>query len=1194
MFAKQGKQISGNRVFLFVTGGGDAIDAIDTLGEDPHAALPPPAGALHVENGKMDLYTDSSNPFDITGQANIRQHILPLLKRLIDSPDYDIIVFGYLAWVYPPEDNDYFIRELAKLSGSTRKPIIVCVKNDSDYCVDIRERIRKAGVPAFRTMEGCMKAVDGLAAIAPRLADPKEAPQKHKQPRGPIRFNPFIPPQDISDPVKFADALIGHMRADGRDNAYETEVHALYRALGIYVRPFTVITNPDNIPELPEGEKTVLKIITVSEHKSKMGGVRIVPRAEAASAIKNLFMVPGAVAVVAIQYAEQAPGTDELIVGVTRSTCGTVATFGAGGTRTDEKFRRAYMPINLSFLPFSADGLINAAPGTDRLSPAVRAAARDAVNKIVAFMKEYAKRGKYTINDFEINPMIYDTEGRLNACDAVLRTSEKSPQNPGGTSALMKNVQRFLDPEKIAVVGATDRDHIAMLIKNLAQAMAPDEMKRRLYLVNPRRAAAGENFDGIPYIAKTPRDADLCIIMLKSDDAAKASAKLIRDGMRVMVITAGFSETEKGEQNEALIKNALKEERGPESILFGSNTMGFATHRLRATFARHPQTGMNLYPDGDVALITQSGTFLAAAMSQLKHTRFKYGICLGNCEQTGPAPFLRYVLENEPGIKTIGMYIEGINNADEADEVLELINRARSEGRRVIIHKGGVTARGMRAAATHTGAGASRFDTFESVYEKAGAEVTKSYEKWLDIMDEAARHASKTGIAVPAAGATVAMGEGGERTSAAAGIDDLIETLGNEPGFEGMHHRLQSGKAATVKKIDRKNPFYAGIHAYKKGHYARALDIFRKLGVHETISMATLIYSADCLMHLERYNEAIEAAMRGLRVVDSLVSGTPGKRDRVKSIFFGVLFHSAAAMGDIEEALDFARQGVQRAPTSPHSYIHLGSALVLVARNEKDLGRAAALITEAEGNAAEAERRLAGWTDRPVNKPRLACAKLRASAGHVRDRILMLALFVGMDAEFSGQLTARPVADDEKIILSERLFMRGANDTELVQVRQALASILGENGHFEILDTRTIRQRVTNAGASKDKLAVVMTPEDVNDAGAWRGVDAKTAVKASVIIVDDKLTGANYLYLTGLIGLARAVMAKDMTRISGYYSLLTGTPISNKALAQLRGEALNTVAFALAAMLRFRPVAPIDAAELEALKIKMEVFLIAA
>jgi hypothetical protein len=206
----------------------------------------------------------------------------------------------------------------------------------------------------------------------------------------------------------------------------------------------------------------------------------------------------------------------------------------------------------------------------------------------------------------------------------------------------------------------------------------------------------------------------------------------------------------------------------------------------------------------------------------------------------------------------------------------------------------------------------------------------------------------------------------------------------------------------------------------------------------------------------------------------------------------------------------------------------------------------------------------------------------------------MLALFVGMDAEFSGQLTARPVADDEKIILSERLFMRGANDTELVQVRQALASILGENGHFEILDTRTIRQRVTNAGASKDKLAVVMTPEDVNDAGAWRGVDAKTAVKASVIIVDDKLTGANYLYLTGLIGLARAVMAKDMTRISGYYSLLTGTPISNKALAQLRGEALNTVAFALAAMLRFRPVAPIDAAELEALKIKMEVFLIAA
>ncbi|MDD5136755.1 MAG: GNAT family N-acetyltransferase, partial [Candidatus Omnitrophica bacterium] len=179
------------------------------------------------------------------------------------------------------------------------------------------------------------------------------------------------------------------------------------------------------------------------------------------------------------------------------------------------------------------------------------------------------------------------------------------------------------------------------------------------------------------------------------------------------------------------------------------------------------------------------------------------------------------------------------------------------------------------------------------------------------------------------------------------------------------------------------------------------------------------------------------------------------------------------------------------------------------------------------------------------------------------------------------------------VLLSESPFIENGDRTELEQEIMIALKPLLDSGAIAILSLEEIERRVRRS-PSKDKLAVILSKEDyASNKAPWEGDDKTTPAKASVLILDDKLTGANYLYLQGVIGLARAIMSGNRQAIAYYYKILSGVDIGD-TLNYLDNAEWNTIAFALRAILRFKGLGRMDPGELKANRAYMEKLLIAA
>ena len=101
------------------------------------------------------------------------------------------------------------------------------------------------------------------------------------------------------------------------------------------------------------------------------------------------------------------------------------------------------------------------------------------------------------------------------------------------------------------------------------------------------------------------------------------------------------------------------------------------------------------------------------------------------------------------------------------------------------------------------------------------------------------------------------------------------------------------------------------------------------------------------------------------------------------------------------------------------------------------------------------------------------------------------------------------------------------------------------------------------------------------------------------IVLDDRLGEENYLYLEGVVGLAKAMMDKDAEAAQAYMKLLfggitiDGVVVDEAVLEDLLKKG-DSVGFALSAVLKFRPVVKIDPEELDRYKLMVENALMAA
>ncbi len=271
-----------------------------------------------------------------------------------------------------------------------------------------------------------------------------------------------------------------------------------------------------------------------------------------------------------------------------------------------------------------------------------------------------------------------------------------------------------LSPRSVAVIGASDNPHkvggrpILYLLRY--------GYRGAIYPVNPGRASV-QGLRAFARLEDLPESPELAVVAVAGDEAVRAVQSCAALGVKVAVVMAsGFGET--GPQGlrvqEALVETA----RRAGMRLIGPNCQGLANFAtgVVANFSTifHELEGR----DGPVAIVSQSGANSQAIYTLLHEKRLgvRHVHATGNEADVSVADLAAAVIE-DPGVGLVLLYMEAIKDPQTLALAAE---RARAKGIPIVALKAGRTARGRKAASSHTGALASEDRVVDAFFERHG------------------------------------------------------------------------------------------------------------------------------------------------------------------------------------------------------------------------------------------------------------------------------------------------------------------------------------------------------------------------------------------------------------------------------------------------------------------------------------------
>ena len=349
-----------------------------------------------------------------------------------------------------------------------------------------------------------------------------------------------------------------------------------------------------------------------------------------------------------------------------------------------------------------------------------------------------------------------------------------------------ESVRYLLQPESIAVVGASDRpDRIG---GRPLRILAERGYSGSVYAVNPKY----ESVQGVPCypdIDSLPAGVELFIICIPAQAAVDALEQAAERGARAAVVFGGgFAEV--GPEGRSLQNrlSAIAETAG--MALAGPNTLGLAsfTNRSYATFATTLQT-MPAIEAGSVALVSQSGgtAFNLLTEAYWAGGRFSHVIATGNEAGVTFPDYLRY-LATDPATSAVIGYLEGVADGE---QLAVALGELQAAGKPVFILKTGASARGSRSVATHTAQFAGVDSAYDAVFDRFGVVRIAS-------MDDAVDVARALTLDTPVDGLAVATNSGG----AAAYLSDACDRFGV---------RLTDLADTTLAALRQALPSFAGL-----------------------------------------------------------------------------------------------------------------------------------------------------------------------------------------------------------------------------------------------------------------------------------------------------------------------------------------------------------------------------------------------
>lgn len=282
------------------------------------------------------------------------------------------------------------------------------------------------------------------------------------------------------------------------------------------------------------------------------------------------------------------------------------------------------------------------------------------------------------------------------------------------------SLKSFFEPLSVAVIGASREP--GKLGHEIFRNIIDAGYKGNLYPVNPK----APDILGIKCyksIKEVPGEVELAVIIVPARFVPSVISDCGEKGVRAaVVISGGFGET--GPSGAELERQLVEAARKAGIRVVGPNCQG-----VNSTSVGLCASWPLVKTRGPISVISQSGTVLAAIACWADDDRIGIDriVALGNKCDVDETELIEY-LSTEDTTKVIALYIEGVRDGRKFFRVA----RAAAEKKPIIILKGGRTAKGAEAVASHTRSLAGKDAIFDSVFRQAGIQRVSSVEELYD------------------------------------------------------------------------------------------------------------------------------------------------------------------------------------------------------------------------------------------------------------------------------------------------------------------------------------------------------------------------------------------------------------------------------------------------------------------------------
>ncbi len=289
------------------------------------------------------------------------------------------------------------------------------------------------------------------------------------------------------------------------------------------------------------------------------------------------------------------------------------------------------------------------------------------------------------------------------------------------------SLKPLFQPKSVAVIGASSEP--TKIGGRPVAFLKQHGFGGDVYPINPKSDVIQE-LPAFANIKDVPGEVDLAICSVPGPLVPQAMRDCADKGVKSLIMfSAGFAEV--SEDGAAAQVELADLARQAGMRMMGPNCMGVANFAEGMVASFHP--GFGDIPDRgkNIGLVSQSGAFggLSAMMATQRGIAFRYVLTTGNEADVEASDCLAFLAE-DPDTDVIMLYLEGCRNGPKLIEALE---RARNNRKKVVAVKLGGTDAGARAASSHTAALAGSDAIFDALFRQFGVYRAQNIEEFFEI-----------------------------------------------------------------------------------------------------------------------------------------------------------------------------------------------------------------------------------------------------------------------------------------------------------------------------------------------------------------------------------------------------------------------------------------------------------------------------